>query len=164
MADAPAPFVEPVPAPPAGKSLLTAGGIIIAIAALYFGRDIFIPFAVAILLSFALAPLVSLLRRLKLPKIVAILVAVALAFSVIGAISVVVGSQVVQLADNLPRYQHTITQKIRSSGLPAPEEASSRKLPPPSRTSARSSGVQKHLQARGISNRPTGRQGESLFR
>ena len=114
MFDASAPPVQPAPAPPAGKSLLTAGGIVLAIAGLYFGRDIFVPFAIAIILSFVLAPLVRLLRKLKLPNIVAILVAVTFAFSIIGAISVVVGSQVVQLADNLPRYQHTITQKIRS--------------------------------------------------
>src|SRR5918995_1706259 len=110
---APSP-VQPVASPPAGTSLLTAGGIVLAIGGLYFGRDIFVPFAVAVLLSFALAPLVSRLRRLKLPRIAAILVAVTLAFAMIGAISVVVGTQLVQLADNLPRYQQTITQKIRS--------------------------------------------------
>ena len=41
---------------------LTAGSIVLAIGALYFGRDIFIPFALAILLSFALAPVVHSLR------------------------------------------------------------------------------------------------------
>src|SRR5687768_8809569 len=114
MTDASAPPVPPVAAPPGEKSLITAGGIMLAIAVLYFGRDIFVPFAIAIILSFVLAPLVSLFRKFRLPKIVAILVAVGIAFAVIGAVSVVVGSQVVQLADNLPRYKHTITQKIRS--------------------------------------------------
>lgn len=106
--------IQPVPNQPAGSFLLTAGGIVLAIVALYFGRDIFVPLAIAVLLSFVLAPLVRWLRRLKLPKILAILVAVTLAFAAIGIISVVVGTQVVQLADNLPRYEQTITQKIRS--------------------------------------------------
>ena len=112
------------PAPPAvapaGSSLLTAGGIVLAIGGLYFGRDIFIPFALAILLSFALAPLVSRLRRLKLPRIAAVLVAVTLAFILIGGIGFVVGHQLVQLANNLPAYQTTITQKIRSLQQSAP--------------------------------------------
>ncbi|WP_230533615.1 AI-2E family transporter [Microvirga roseola] len=106
------------PSPPvvraAGSSILTAGGIVLAIGGLYFGRDVFIPFALAILLSFALTPLVNWLRRLRLPRIAAVLVAVTLAFILIGGIGFVVGRQLVQLANNLPAYQITITQKIRS--------------------------------------------------
>ena len=115
MDDDAARIVDPVaPTGPPGKSLLTVGGVLLAIAGLYLGRDIFIPFAIAILLSFALAPLVSLLRRLKFPKIAAILVAVALGFSVLGGVSLIVGTQLVQLANDLPTYRETITQKIRS--------------------------------------------------
>ena len=94
--------------------MATAAGIGLAIAALYFGRDIFIPLAVALLLSFTLAPVVGWLRKLRLPNIAAIIVAVLTAFIVIAALSLVVGSQLVQLAENLPGYQRTITEKIRS--------------------------------------------------
>src|SRR5919199_3293611 len=117
MAD---PALPPPVAQTASSPILTAGGIVLAIGALYFGRDIFIPFALAILLSFALAPLVNWLRRLKLPRIAAVLVAVTLAFILIGGIGFVVGRQLVQLADNLPAYQTTITQKIRSLQKSAP--------------------------------------------
>jgi predicted PurR-regulated permease PerM/GAF domain-containing protein len=115
----PPPQIPPA-APPASSPILTAGGIVLAIGALYFGRDIFIPFALAILLSFALTPLVTWLRRLRLPRIAAALVAVTLAFILIIGIAYVVGRQVVQLADNLPAYQTTISQKIRSLQQSAP--------------------------------------------
>ncbi|MCB5173913.1 AI-2E family transporter [Microvirga lenta] len=108
------PALPPPVAQPASSPLLTAGGIVLAIGGLYVGRDIFIPFALAILLSFALTPLVNWLRRLKLPRIAAVLIAVTVAFIAIGGIGFVVGSQLVQLANNLPSYQTTITQKIRS--------------------------------------------------
>jgi predicted PurR-regulated permease PerM/GAF domain-containing protein len=100
--------------------MFTVGGIVLAIGGLYFGRDIFIPFALAILLSFALTPLVNWLRRLKLPRIAAVVIAVTLAFILIGGIAYVVGRQVVQLANNLPSYQTTITEKIRSLQASAP--------------------------------------------
>jgi predicted PurR-regulated permease PerM/GAF domain-containing protein len=119
-------MVDQAPAPPppavqpAGSSILTAGGIVLAIAGLYFGRDLFVPFALAILLSFALTPLVNWLRRWRLPRIAAVLVAVTLAFIVIAGIAFVVGRQLVQLANNLPAYQTTITDKIRSLQASAP--------------------------------------------
>jgi predicted PurR-regulated permease PerM len=119
MAD-PATPPLPAPAPAAHSSLLTAGGVVLAIGALYFGRDIFIPFALSILLAFALTPFVNWFRRLKLPRIAAVLVAVTLAFVLIGGIAFVVGRQVVQLGGNLPSYQTTITQKIRSLQASAP--------------------------------------------
>ena len=56
----------------------------------------------AILLSFALTPLVNWLRRWRLPRIAAVLVAVTLAFVLIAGIAFVVGRQLVQLANNLP--------------------------------------------------------------
>jgi predicted PurR-regulated permease PerM len=115
----PPPHLPPAAAP-ASSPILTAGGIVLAIGALYFGQDIFIPFALAILLSFALTPLVNWLRRLRLPRIAAVLVAVTLAFILIAGIAFVVGRQLVQLADNLPAYQSTITQKIRSLQQSAP--------------------------------------------
>ncbi|MGY4629090.1 putative PurR-regulated permease PerM/GAF domain-containing protein [Bradyrhizobium sp. USDA 4486] len=116
---APAPQGTP-PARAASSPMLTAGGIVLAIGALYLGREIFVPFALAILLSFVLTPLVNWLRRWKVPRIAAVLIAVFVAFIVVAGIALVVGRQLVQLATNLPNYQTTITEKIHSLQSSAP--------------------------------------------
>jgi predicted PurR-regulated permease PerM len=83
--------------PSVGSPILTAGSIVLAIGSLYFGRDVFVPFALAILLSFALNPLVNLFRRWSIPRIAAVLIAVSIAFVFIAAIAFVVGRQLVSL-------------------------------------------------------------------
>src|SRR4029079_19377013 len=81
---------------------------------LYFGREIVIPIAMAILLSFVLAPLVGLLQRIRVPRGLAVVSVVIFAFAVIFAIGSLVASQLTQLAGDLPRYQSTITEKIQT--------------------------------------------------
>lgn len=121
MAELPPASTQRTPAVRAASSpMLTAGGIVLAIGALYLGREIFVPFALAILLSFVLTPLVNWLRRWKVPRIAAVLIAVSIAFIVVAGIALVVGRQMVQLASNLPNYQTTITEKIRSLQSSAP--------------------------------------------
>ena len=107
---APPPLVHRTSSP----GLVTAAIVIVAIAALYFGREIFVPFALAVLLSFMLAPLVTRLQKWGAPRAAAVIAIVLVAFALLGGLSVVVGSQVYHLADNLPRYQETIRAKIRS--------------------------------------------------
>ena len=55
---------------------LTSAAVIIA--ALYFGREILIPLALALLLGFVLYPLVAWLKRLGLPLLAAVTVVVSL--------------------------------------------------------------------------------------
>src|SRR6202011_524751 len=86
----------------------------IIIMMLYFGREIIIPIALAILLSFVLAPLVGLLQRIRVPRALAVVSVVILAFALIFAMGSLLASQLTQLAGDLPRYQSTISEKIQS--------------------------------------------------
>jgi predicted PurR-regulated permease PerM len=108
--------------PPEGVHSSTAAGLVflLAVAALYLGREIFLPFALAILLSFLLAPLVAILRRCHLPRVPAIIATVLITFVVILGLLAVVGGQIVTFANNLPNYQHTIQDKIRTLKSNAP--------------------------------------------
>jgi predicted PurR-regulated permease PerM len=81
---------------------------------LYFGREIIIPIALAILLSFVLAPLVGLLQRIRIPRGLAVVSVVIIAFALIFAMGSLLATQLTQLAGDLPRYQSTITEKIQS--------------------------------------------------
>jgi predicted PurR-regulated permease PerM len=93
-----------------------AGAVIAAIiiGALYLGREVFIPIALAILLSFALAPLVRLLQRIRLPRPAAVLLVVLFAFAAIFAVGGLIASQLTELASELPRYEFTMQEKIRA--------------------------------------------------
>jgi len=81
------------------------------VAALYFARDVLIPLTLAVLLSILLAPLVGLLRRLRLGRIPAVLLAVMTAVGLILAIGGLIGTQIADLADNVPTYAQTIESK-----------------------------------------------------
>jgi predicted PurR-regulated permease PerM len=87
---------------------------VIIIMTLYFGREIIIPIALAILLSFVLAPLVGLLQRIRVRRGLAVVSVVIIAFAVIFGIGSLLASQLTQLAGDLPRYQSTISEKIQS--------------------------------------------------
>ena len=102
-----------------GSATLVSGaaaGILIAliVGMLYFGREIFVPIALAILLSFVLAPAVRLLQQLHVPRVLSVTSVVLLAVLLIALIGGVIATQINQLASDLPRYQSTMREKIKS--------------------------------------------------
>src|SRR6202011_2184260 len=96
------------------SAVATAILAVIIIAMLYFGREIFMPIALAILLSFVLAPLVRILQRIHVPRGLAVVSVAILAFALIFAMGSLLATQLTQLAGDLPRYQSTISEKIQS--------------------------------------------------
>lgn len=95
-------------------SLPTVATIVTAVAALYFGREVFLPIAIALLLTFALAPVVSALKRVGIPRLPAVIASVFGAFAALALFSFIAASQVSELAQNIPVYQTNILTKIRS--------------------------------------------------
>ncbi|GLR95501.1 MULTISPECIES: AI-2E family transporter [Bradyrhizobium] len=96
------------------SAVATAILTVIIISMLYFGRDIFVPVALAILLSFVLAPLVGILQRIRVPRGLSVVSVVVVAFMLIFAIGSLLAAQLTQLAGDLPRYQSTISEKIQA--------------------------------------------------
>ena len=93
-------------------------GLLIAAAVLYFARDVLIPLALAILLSFLLAPLVRRLEQWKLGRIPSTFLAVLISFLIIGGIGYVAARQALSLATKLPEYRENIQKKIRAVRAP----------------------------------------------
>src|SRR5271157_4936809 len=92
------------------------------VAGLYFGREVLVPMSIAILLSFVLAPVTDVLSRLRIGRVASALIAVALAFAILGILGAIIGRQAAQLSENLPAYQVEISKKldaVRSSAFGA---------------------------------------------
>ncbi|QKC86256.1 AI-2E family transporter [Mesorhizobium sp. NZP2077] len=101
-------------APHPRTALPNVATTVTTVAALYFGREVFLPIAIALLLTFALAPLVSALKRVGIPRIAAVIASVLGAFAALALFSFIVATQVSELAQNIPVYQTNILAKIRS--------------------------------------------------
>lgn len=100
---------------PSGPSRMPAFASVLAVVAiLYFAKEVLLPLAIAVLLTFALAPISSRLRKLGLPRILAVITTVVLAFLGLTLFALVVAGQVAEVAQNLPAYQGNIIGKIRS--------------------------------------------------
>jgi predicted PurR-regulated permease PerM len=90
---------------------ITAG---VVLALLYVGRDVLIPLVVAIVLSLLVAPLVRALRRLGAGHTPSVLIAVlALSLSCLAA-AVLLGTQILRVAESLPQYKVTVERKLEA--------------------------------------------------
>ena len=70
--------------------------VVVVVAAPYFGQEVFVPMALAILLGFALAPLVLVLRRWHFGRVPSVIVVVALAFLMIVGIGFFLDSALIR--------------------------------------------------------------------
>jgi predicted PurR-regulated permease PerM len=103
-----------VSSPVPGASLTTLLFVVVIVACVYIGRDVLVPMELAILMSFVLAPPVDFLQRWHVPRSLAVIGVVLLAFAGVFSLGGLMISQVNQLANDLPGYQSTLREKIQS--------------------------------------------------
>lgn len=87
---------------------------VVVVAGLYFGRDVLLPLALAILLSFLLAPLVKRLEKWRLGRIPSVLLVMGFAFGILASLSYVLVFQAYDMANRLPEYKGNIIAKLES--------------------------------------------------
>ncbi len=93
------------------KSWVTFAGSVLIIGVLYWAQAVLVPIALALLLSFVLAPPVTWLER-WLGRVMAVLLVVTLVFVVLGLAGWGLARQMNGLADDLPTYRVNMLSKI----------------------------------------------------
>ena len=107
------PAVVTLPPSAPGKALINLIFASLIVTGLFIGREILVPIALAILLSFVLSPFVTRLQHWRIPKVVSVLLVVFIGFSVIFSLGGLMVSQASRLAGELPSYQQTLRDKIQ---------------------------------------------------
>lgn len=96
----------------ATSKLLMLVTLVVVVAGLRLAQEVLIPLALAILVSFLLAPLVRRLERVGFWRVPAVLLVTAMAFLLVVALGSVLAGQLVELTDRLPQYRSTIHNRI----------------------------------------------------
>jgi len=95
--------------------------IAIVLALLYFGQDVLIPLALAVLIAFLLAPVVGWLEHLRLGRVTSTLLVVVAGIALAGGFGWIVEQRFVEIVNKLPEYRQGIQTKFhrltRSGGM-----------------------------------------------
>ena len=85
---------------------------VVVIAALRLAQDVFIPIALAVLLTFLLAPVVQRLERWGVNRLTAVALTVIIAFAALSGLLYVVFGQLSDLVRELPQYREQLLQNV----------------------------------------------------
>src|SRR5437588_2114542 len=102
------------PSSPSSSQVLTFIAFILSVAVLYFAREVLIPLALAMLLTFLLTPIAKLLENWRLGRLPAVLIALVLSLSAIGGIGWMVSNQLLDVINQLPGYKDNIRRKLET--------------------------------------------------
>lgn len=94
-----------------GSKFIILASVCIVVGGLYFAREVLIPIALAVLLTFLLTPPVRRLERWKLPRVAATLIVVIIGLAALVSIGYVVFNQFVSVVEQLPNYRGQLHEK-----------------------------------------------------
>jgi predicted PurR-regulated permease PerM len=100
-----------------GPAHTNAGTVVLVfaiVAALYFARDILIPLAFALTLTFLLTPAVTYLEKLRMGRVLPVILTVLVSMAAAGWITWIIANQLVDVASQLPTYRQNIHAKIEA--------------------------------------------------
>ncbi len=99
-----------------GEGLLSftirLGLLVLVIFCLKWGQPLLVPIALAVVLTFVLSPVVTVLQRRGLPRTPAVILVVIVASVLMLIIAVTMGAQFMQLVEELPQYEDSVKKNI----------------------------------------------------
>jgi predicted PurR-regulated permease PerM len=102
-----------------GSRFILLATVFLVVTGLYFGKEVLIPIALAVLLSFLLTPAVRWLETIRLPRVAATLIVVLIGVAAVGSVGVLVYKQFISVLEQLPSYEgelHTKFQSLKGHG------------------------------------------------
>ncbi|WP_461516364.1 AI-2E family transporter [Porticoccus sp.] len=100
---------------PMARGMLIAAAFVIVVAGLKAAETLLVPFLLSVFIALIFSPLLTWLKRLKVPNGVAICLIIALVVLVGWLIGILVGASINDFRQNLPQYQERLQQM--SSGF-----------------------------------------------
>jgi predicted PurR-regulated permease PerM len=94
--------------------LLRVVTAVVLVAALYVGRTVFIPLALALLLSLLLTPVMEFLRKIRVPRLLSVLLVAVALCGLGGGLVWKASAEFTDLANQIPIYRETLDAKIRT--------------------------------------------------
>jgi predicted PurR-regulated permease PerM len=94
------------------RTLLAGASIVLLVASLYWARAILIPFILAVLLTFILAPVVNAVQRRGLRRVPSVVLVLLLTLFLLGSVGSAIVMELQSLAEELPQRKDQIIQKI----------------------------------------------------
>jgi predicted PurR-regulated permease PerM len=109
---------EPVASQPPGINAATVfyklATLAIIVIMLHYGAPVLIPFAIAILLTFILVPIMKQLDRLRLRRPASILIILVLGIALFGTFGWIAEREMAQMVESWPEYRECLRDKCRS--------------------------------------------------
>jgi len=105
------------PAPGWQRALVVLTGTVVGVvvvSCLYWAQVVFIPLALALFLTFLLAPLVRILQRRHLGRLPSVILVVMLATLVLGGVVWLVTIEATSLSNDIPKYTENLKGRIHA--------------------------------------------------
>lgn len=103
---------SPVQVSPPAHALRVFIAVVLTVFVLRYAEEVFIPLALAVLMTFLLAPLVEGLQRWRINRGLAVILAVAFTIAILGLLAWVVVHQFTDLMSQLPTYRRQLRANL----------------------------------------------------
>ena len=94
------------------RFLIVMGGSVLVVACLYAAKAILLPIILAILLTFVLSPVVTVLQKLHIGRLLSVLLTTGITFTLLAVFVWIFTQQLADLARELPKHKDEIVSKI----------------------------------------------------